>query len=87
MQEIVIIPSGVCCDRIVVSVDGQTIKEVQFEGGCIGNGRALGRLLAGMPVDRAMELLRGVQCDDNETSCADQFARGLERELSAQIKA
>lgn len=84
MREIVIIPDGVCCDRIIVSMDGDVIKEVKFDGGCDGNGKALGRLLAGMPAERAMELLKGVHCDSKQTSCADQFARGLRSELSEE---
>lgn len=74
-------PDGVCCDQINVTMDGDVIKDVEFEGGCVGNGRALARLLAGMSADRAMEVLRGVECDDKPTSCADQFAKGLREQL------
>lgn len=77
MNKIVIIPQGVCCDRILVDVEGDVIREVEFEGGCDGNGKALGRLLVGMKVDKAAELLEGVNCDGKGTSCADQLSRGL----------
>lgn len=86
MRKIAIIPEGVCCDRILVMVDGDVIKDVLFEGGCDGNGKALGRLLAGMPADRAAELLNGVRCEDKGTSCADQFSLGLHRELADSPK-
>lgn len=77
MKKIVIIPEGVCCDRILVDVEDDVIREVEFEGGCDGNGKALGRLLVGMRVNKAAQLLEGVNCDGKGTSCADQLSRGL----------
>jgi uncharacterized protein (TIGR03905 family) len=77
MEKITIIPEGICADRILVEVDDGVIQNVVFEGGCDGNGKALGRLLKGMPVSRATELLAGVDCDGKGTSCADQFSKGL----------
>ncbi|MDR1612215.1 MAG: TIGR03905 family TSCPD domain-containing protein [Planctomycetota bacterium] len=77
----VITPDNVCCNRILVKMDAGVLRDVVFEGGCDGNGKALGRLLEGMPVARAMELLKGVDCEGKGTSCADQLARGLEENL------
>ncbi len=79
MENLTILPEGVCCDRILVEHENGVISGVTFEGGCDGNGRALGRLLRGMRVDRAAELLAGVDCEGKGTSCADQLARGLLR--------
>lgn len=87
MRKIVIIPDKVCCDRILISMKGDVIEDVRFDGGCDGNGKALGRLLVGMSVERAAELLKGVDCEGKGTSCADQLALGLVRELSAEEKA
>lgn len=85
MEKIVIIPNGVCCYRILVSVDdNEKIQNVQFDGGCDGNGKALGRLLVGMPASKAVDVLKGVECDGKNTSCADQLARGLARELKTK---
>lgn len=81
MDSIVIIPEGVCADRIVIEVDAGVLGRVEFEGGCDGNGKALGRLLAGMRVEKAIELLRGVDCEGKGTSCADQFAQRLAEKL------
>lgn len=77
MKKIVIIPENVCCDRITVEVDGDIIRSAQFEGGCDGNGKAIGRLLAGMPMQKAADLLAGVDCDGKGTSCGDQLSCGL----------
>ncbi|MCL2000867.1 MAG: TIGR03905 family TSCPD domain-containing protein [Planctomycetes bacterium] len=73
----IIAPENVCADRIWVETENGVIVSVEFEGGCDGNGKALGRLLAGMPVTRAVKLLSGVDCEGKGTSCADQLARGL----------
>ena len=77
MKKIVIIPEEVCCDRILVDVDEDVIQSVAFEGGCDGNGKALARLLAGMRINKAVQLLEGVNCEGKGTSCADQLAKGL----------
>ena len=82
MDKIVIIPERVCADRIVVGVEGNTIRSVEFEGGCDGNGKALARLLEGMDVERAVTLLAGVSCEGKGTSCADQFSRGLKSRMA-----
>lgn len=81
MEKIVIIPEGVCCDRMLVGVEDGVIRDVEFEGGCPGNSKALGRLLAGQPAGRVAELLAGVDCDGKGTSCADQLSRGLKKQL------
>ncbi len=87
MDKIVILPKGVCCDRIEVELDGDAIKHVEFIGGCDGNGIALGRLLAGMNPEKAAAILAGVNCEGKGTSCADQFARGIREQLSLPAKA
>lgn len=81
MKKIDIIPTGVCADCIHVQVEGDTIAGVQFEGGCNGNGQALGKLLEGMPVEEAIKRLKGVSCQGSGTSCADQLVRGLAEKL------
>lgn len=85
MKTITITPESVCADRIVVDVDGDVITRVEFEGGCDGNGKALARLLTGMNVKQAAALLAGVDCEGKGTSCADQFAKGVARELGEAI--
>ncbi|MCC8107829.1 MAG: TIGR03905 family TSCPD domain-containing protein [Planctomycetes bacterium] len=81
MDKIVILPKGVCCDRIEVELDGDAIKHVEFIGGCHGNGQAIGRLLVGMKPEKAADVLAGVNCEGKGTSCADQFARGIREQV------
>lgn len=86
MKKIVIIPSEeVCCDRILVEVEDDVIQSVVFEGGCDGNGKALGRLLYGMRVSKAAKLLAGVDCEEKGTSCADQLSKGLLNKTTRMI--
>lgn len=86
MKKIVIIPEAVCCDRILFKVENGIIRDVHFDGGCDGNGKALARLLEGMPTGAAVERLAGVDCEGKGTSCADQLARGLRRELAGETR-
>ncbi len=77
-------PSGVCARNIhvVLSDDGQTIESVEFTNGCNGNLKAIGKLVAGMPVDVIADKIAGNTCGNRPTSCADQLSRAL-REAQA----
>lgn len=81
-------PRGVCARMIHVELsdDGSTIENVAFEGGCNGNLKAIGKLVAGKPVDEVVSLLEGNTCGPRKTSCADQLTLAL-REASAQAEA
>ncbi|MCC8190245.1 MAG: TIGR03905 family TSCPD domain-containing protein [Planctomycetes bacterium] len=81
MKKLVILPLDVCAERILVALEDDVIASVTFEGGCDGNGKALGSLLAGMPVREAIARLQGIDCGGRGTSCADQLARGLREEM------
>lgn len=72
-------PRGVCARNIhiVLSDDGQTVESVEFTRGCDGNLKAISKLVAGMPVDKVVELLQGNTCGPKPTSCADQLTHGL----------
>ena len=72
-------PHGVCARNIhiVLSDDGLTVESVEFTRGCDGNLKAIAKLVAGMPVDKVVELLQGNTCGPKPTSCADQLTHGL----------
>ena len=75
-------PKGVCSQAMRVEVDeDRVIRKVEVLGGCSGNLQALSRLVEGMPAQEAISRLKGIRCGAKETSCPDQFARGLERAL------
>lgn len=70
-------PQGVCSRGISVETDGDVITSVQFQGGCDGNLKAIGKLVKGMRASEVIELLEGNTCGRKTTSCADQLAQAL----------
>ncbi len=88
MTELDFKPRGVCARMIHVELsdDGQTIEGVSFEGGCNGNLKAIGKLVAGQPVDLIVGMLEGNTCGPRKTSCADQMTRALRQaqEMAAE---
>ncbi len=79
-------PRGVCSRAIHVDLsdDGRTVEAVSFEGGCNGNLKAVGKLVAGRPVEEVVSLLQGNTCGPRPTSCADQMTKAI---LEAAAKA
>ena len=70
-------PMGVCSRQINVELDGDTIKSVEFIGGCAGNTMGISHLVKGMNVDEAIERMEGIRCGNKPTSCPDQLAKAL----------
>lgn len=83
MKEYTYSPTGVCTRKISFSLNGMTLHDVRFEGGCPGNTAAIGKLLEGTDARRAAEILRGNDCRGRGTSCADQLARAIDEALAA----
>jgi uncharacterized protein (TIGR03905 family) len=70
-------PKGVCPRTIQVSLEGDTIKEVSFKGGCPGNLSAISKMVQGRPVDEIIEMFEGHTCGPKPTSCVDQLTCAL----------
>ena len=68
---------GVCSREIRFDIDGNTIKTVQFIGGCSCNTQGVARLIEGMDIDEAIQRIDGIDCGGRGTSCPDQLARAL----------
>ena len=68
---------GVCVRAIEFEIDENTIKKVNFVGGCAGNTQGVARLLEGMDVDEAISRIQGIDCGGKGTSCPDQLAKAL----------
>ncbi len=76
---------GVCSRSIEYTIDEAGIlTNVHFEGGCPGNLAGLGSLVEGMPAAEVVHRLTGITCGSKTTSCPDQLARALRRELVAR---
>ena len=69
--------SGVCAQKIHLELDGDTIKEVEFIGGCNGNTKGIASLVRGMKAEDAIKRMEGITCGFKPTSCPDQLAQAL----------
>ena len=77
MEKIVYTTRGVCARAIEIELDGDTVKSVNFIGGCAGNTQGVAALVAGMKIDEAIARLEGIRCGFKSTSCPDQLATAL----------
>ena len=75
---------GTCARSIEVELDGKTIKNVSFEGGCNGNLKGISKLVEGMDMDLVIERFAGNTCNNKPTSCPDQLAIALKEAYAAQ---
>lgn len=69
---------GTCSRAIRVETEGDTVKSVEFVGGCSGNTQGVARLVEGMKIEDAVKKLSGIKCGAKNTSCPDQLAKALE---------
>ena len=76
-------PRGVCSQQMRVELDdNEVIRKLDVIGGCSGNLQGISALVRDMPAREAIEKLKGIRCGFKDTSCPDQFARGLEKALA-----
>ena len=77
-------PKGVCSTLIEIDVDGDTVKSVNFVGGCSGNLQGISVLSKGEKMSVLIEKLGGINCGGKATSCPDQLSKAL-KELVAKL--
>jgi len=70
--------SGVCSRSIDFEVENGKVKNVKFNGGCLGNTTGVAKLVEGRDIDEVISLLDGIQCRYG-TSCPDQLAKALKQ--------
>ena len=70
-------PHGVCPMRISFDLEGDTVHNVSFTGGCNGNLQGMSRLVEGMNIDDVIARVQGIHCGMKPTSCPDQLAQAL----------
>lgn len=83
MQTFHFSPRGVCTRAIEITLEGEIIREVRFQGGCAGNTQGVAALVRGMSAKDAIERLSGIRCGFKSTSCPDQLAIALTEALKA----
>ncbi len=69
---------GTCSREIIIDVDGDTVNNVRFVGGCSGNTQGIASLVKGMKIDDVIKKCKNIDCAGRGTSCPDQLARALE---------
>ena len=68
--------SGTCSQEILIDIEGNIIKKVEFVGGCRGNTQGVAALVKGMKVEEVIARCEGIECRGT-TSCPDQLAQAL----------
>ena len=77
--------TGTCSSRINFELMDGKIHRLSFEDGCNGNLKALGILAEGMDAAELARKLKGLKCDNRDTSCADQLARAITKMTAAEV--
>ena len=75
-------PSGVCSRAIIVEMDGDVLKDVEFIGGCNGNLKGISSLAKGMTYEELKGKLAGITCGFKGTSCPDQLVKAVEEAIA-----
>ncbi len=72
-----------CAKKINFSIDEEgRLHNVSFVGGCPGNLPAIGKLIEGQDAKKVADILRGNPCGARGTSCADQLAIAIDKNVN-----
>lgn len=72
---------GTCSVCIDVEMEGNTLKNAVFHGGCNGNLQGISALVSGLTYEEIRDKLSGIKCGFKSTSCPDQQVRALEEAM------
>lgn len=68
----------VCCSKIIILIVNNRIRFVRFSGGCPGLTKTITTLIQDKAIWDVIALLKGIECENRGTSCADQLCSALE---------
>lgn len=68
---------GTCSAEITFELTDGKVYDVQFINGCMGNLRAIARLVEGLTPDEIADKCRGIECGHRGTSCSDQLSKAV----------
>ncbi|MBE6447679.1 MAG: TIGR03905 family TSCPD domain-containing protein [Alphaproteobacteria bacterium] len=77
---------GVCSTNISFELNEGKLYNLQFSGGCMGNLKAISKLVEGRLAKEVADILRGNDCKGKGTSCADQLSKAIDAALAASKK-
>ena len=72
---------GTCSQMIEFDMENGIVNNIVFHGGCNGNLKGIASLCEGKPVTEIIERLEGIRCGFKSTSCPDQLAKALKKNL------
>ena len=75
---------GTCSKLIIIDIDGDVVRSVQFIGGCDGNLKGISKLVEGMRLEDIIKRTRGIKCGAKNTSCPDQLSCALQMIIDQQ---
>lgn len=70
-----------CSTQVSFDLDGDVIRNVEFEDGCEGNLKAIQALVEGLTVQELQARCSGITCGRKSTSCADQLTQAVFKAL------
>lgn len=70
-----------CSRSIEFEVEDGIVKNIKFNGGCMGNTQGIAVLAEGMKAEEVISRCQGIQCGFRGTSCPDQLAKALREAL------
>ena len=77
--------SGTCSRNVTFDIDeNHVVTNIRFNGGCNGNRKGVAALCEGMKAEEIIKRIEGLKCGMKQTSCPDQFAKSLQKELAAK---
>ena len=75
---------GTCSRAVTFDLIDGKLYNVQFDGGCNGNTKGIGKLVEGMDAQVIVDRLLGNTCGPRQTSCPDQLARAVKEAMELQ---
>lgn len=83
-MNVVYTPEKVCPKQIEFDLIDKKVYNIKFYGGCPGNTKIVSKLLDGWEAEKIVETCKGNLCGIRGTSCVDQLAIAIEKELERQ---
>ena len=73
--------SGTCSRNVTFDIDeNHVVTNIRFNG----NLKGVAALCDGMKAEDIIKKIEGLRCGMKQTSCPDQFAKSLQKELAAK---
>lgn len=75
-------PKGTCSREIIITYDGDILRNLEVIGGCNGNLKGISSLVKNRPLIEVYESLKGIKCGFKNTSCPDQISKAIQEILN-----